>query len=104
MIPSSVVAAEEQLRRVIERRQGADIPEYLAAYARVAGNQFHLLPPGDPVRRQICERVLSVLGWARLTLLTRRAGLADDLRHLRKADRFFGETFDGAVPRFRLDL
>jgi hypothetical protein len=103
MIPSSIIAAEQELRRVIERRQGGDIPKCLAAYGEIAGNQVNSLPPGDPIRLQICKRVLSVLEWARLTLLTRRAGLADDLLLLRKADRFLNAKLS-AGPRFRLDL
>jgi hypothetical protein len=103
MIPSSIIAAEQELRRVIERRQGRDIPGCLAAYGEIAGNEVKSLLPGDPIRLQICERVLSVLEWARLTLLTRRACLADDLRLLRKTDRFLGAK-QSAGPQFRLDL
>lgn len=103
MIPSSIIAAEQELCRVIERRRGGDIPKCLSAYAEIAGNQFQSLPPGDPIRLQIRERVLSVLEWARLTLLTRRASLADDLRLLRKADRFLGAKLS-AGPQLRLDL
>jgi hypothetical protein len=103
VIPSSITAAEQELRRVIERRQGGDISKCLAAYGEIAGNQVQSLLPGDPIRLQICERVLSVLEWARLMLQTRRASLAEDLRLLRKADRFLGARLS-VGPRFRLDL
>jgi len=103
MIPSSIVEAESELRRAIERRREADISKCIAAYGEIARSRLKSLPPGDPIRLQICERVLSVLKWARLMLQTRRAGLADDLRLLRKADRFLGAKLSTA-PQFRLDL
>jgi hypothetical protein len=103
MIPSSIIAAERELRCVIERRQGCDIPGCLAAYCELAENQVKSLPPGDPIRLQICESVLSVLKWAGLVLRIRRATLAQDLRLLRKADRFLSAKVS-AGPRFRLDL
>jgi hypothetical protein len=103
MIPSPIVAAEQELRRVIERRQARDIPKCVAAYGEIAANQVKSLPPGDPIRLQICESVLSVLKWARLMLQIRRATLAEDLRLLRKVDRFLGAK-PSIRPRFRLDL
>jgi hypothetical protein len=103
VIPSPMVKAETELRRAVERRQEGDISKYIAAYGEIAGTHVNSLLPGDPIRLQICERVLSVLKWARLTLLTRRASLAGDLLRLRKADRFLGAKLS-AGPRFHLDL
>jgi len=103
VIPSSITAAEQELRRVIERRQASDITKCLAAFGEVAGNQVTALPLGDPIRLQICERVLSVLEWARLMLGIRRARLDEELALLRKADRFLGTGLNSS-PRFRLDL
>jgi hypothetical protein len=103
MIPSSIVAAEQELRRVVERRQARDIPPCIAAYGEAAENQVKSLPPGDPIRLQICESVLPVLKWARLVLQIRRATLAEDLRLLGKVDRFLGAK-QSAAPRFRFDL
>jgi hypothetical protein len=103
MIPSSITAAEQELRGVIERRQADDISKCLAVYGEVAGNHVKSLPPGDPIRLQICERVLSVLEWARLMLQIRRARMAEDLRVLHKADRFLSTRLSSS-PRFRLDL
>jgi len=103
VIPSSIIAAEQELRRVIERRQAGDISKCLSAYGEIARNQIESLLPDDPLRRQICERVISVLGWARLMLHTRRSALAEDLRVLQRANCFLAAE-PNAGPRFRLDL
>jgi hypothetical protein len=103
VIPSSIVKAESDLRRAVERRQEGDISKCIAAYGELARNQVQSLLPGDPIRLEISEHVISVLEWARLMLQTRRASLAEDLRLLRTADRFLGAELS-AAPRFRLDL
>jgi hypothetical protein len=103
MIPFPILAAERELRLVIERRRAGDISKCLAAYGEVARQQVNCLRPNDPVRRQVCERVLSVLDWARLMLNTRRSILAENLRALQRTQRFLG-TEPSAGPRFRQDL
>jgi hypothetical protein len=91
VIPSPVVeAAERELRGVIERRSGGDIAKCLADYGEIARKQIESVGLDDPARRQTCERVLSVLDWARLMLLTRRSALSEDLRVLQKAQSFLG--------------
>jgi hypothetical protein len=102
VIPSPIVKAESELRSAIERRQD-DISKCVAAYGEIAGNQVKSLSQGDPIRLEILEGVLRVLEWARLMLLTRRVSQAEDLRLLRKVDRFLSAKPD-AAPRFRLDL
>lgn len=103
MIPSSMIAAERELRRVIERRQTGDISKCLASYGETARKQLESLLPEDPVRRHVCERVLSVLNWAKLMLYTRRSTLAEELRFLQRTHRFLGVDASSS-PRFRLDL
>jgi hypothetical protein len=103
VIPSSIIAAERELRRVIERRQAGDISKFLTEYGETARKQLESLLPEDPVRRQVCERVLSVLDWAKLMLYTRRSALADDLRVLQRAHLFLGAETSSS-PRFHLDL
>jgi hypothetical protein len=103
VIPSPILKAETELRRVLERRQAGDIFKCITAYGEIAENQIKSLHPGDPIRRQVCERVLSVLKWARLMLQTRRATIAEELRLLRKVDRFLGDK-PSAVPQVQLDL
>lgn len=108
MIPSSMVAAEQELRRVIERRHTGDMSKCIAAYGETARNQVESRPPGDPVRLEICERVLAVLDWALLMLHTHRSTLAEDVRVLQKAHCFLGAELPGrepsGIPRFRMDL
>jgi hypothetical protein len=103
-----MIAAEQELRRVIERRQAGDISQCLTAYGETARKQLESLLPDDPARRQTCERVLSVLNWAKLMLHTRRSALAEELRVLQRTHRFLGaellRTEPGAGPRFRIDL
>jgi hypothetical protein len=103
VIPSSIIAAEQELRRVIERRQAGDISKCLADYGETARKQLDSLLPEDPVRRHVCERVLSVLNWAKLMLHTRRSTLAEELRVLQRTHRFLGAETSSS-PRFRLDL
>jgi len=103
VIPSSIMAAERELRLVIERRRAGDISKCLAAYGETAGNQIRGLLPEDPVRRQIYERVLSVLDWAMLMLYTRRSILAENLRAIQRTQRFLGAE-PSAGPRFHQDL
>jgi hypothetical protein len=108
VIPSSILDAERELRRVIERRQAGDISQCLAAYGETADLQLKSLRRDDPVRRQIFESVLYVLGWAKLMLHTRRSTLAENLRALQRTHRFLGAelrgTEPGPGPRFRIDL
>jgi len=108
MIPSPIIAAEQELRRVMERRQGGDISQCLDTYGETARKQLESILPGDPAHRQICEHVLSVLNWAKLMLHTRRSTLAEDLRALQRTHRFLGaerlSTEPGADPRIRIDL
>lgn len=103
MIPSSILNAERELRRAIERRQSGAIPQCLLALREIAGNQLKSFGPGDPVRVQTCQRVLSLLEWSRLMLQTQRARLAEDLRLLGKTDRFLAAKMSD-VSRLRLDL
>ncbi len=107
MIPSSIVTAESELRRAIERRHEGDIAKCIAVYGEIAANQVISLPPGDPIRVQILKSVLLVLEWARLMLQTRRASRAEDLLLLRKVDRFLSAKPNAGLssnPRFHLDL
>ena len=108
MIPSSIIAAEQELRRVIERRQAGDISQCLSAYGETARKQLESILPHDPAHRQICERVLSVLNWAKLMLHTRRSTLAEELRVLQRTHRFLGaerlDTAPGTDLRLRIDL
>jgi hypothetical protein len=90
MIPPSIDTAEQELRRVIERRQTGDVSKCIAAYADTAKQQLKSLLPGDPARLEIYERVRSVLDWGTVMLQTRRSFLADDLRALQKTHRFLG--------------
>lgn len=103
MIPSSILTAEKELRRAIERRREGDISKCISAYAEIAEREVQPLHPGDPVRLKICERVLSVLKWATLMLQTRRAVLAEELRLLQNVDRFL-DAKPSAGLRFHLDL
>jgi hypothetical protein len=103
VIPPTILQAELELRRVVERRQGGDIPGCIAAYAEIARDHVKSLRPLDPIRLEISERVLSVLEWATLMLQTRRAYLAEELHLLRKVNSFLGAK-QSAGPRFRLDL
>jgi hypothetical protein len=103
VIPSSIIAAEQELRRVIEKRQAGDISKFLTAYGDTTRKELESLLPEDPVRRHVSERVLSVLNWAKLILYTRRSTLAEELRVLQRAHRFLRAEASSS-PRFRLDL
>jgi hypothetical protein len=90
MISPSIDTAEQELRRVIERRQAGDVPKCIAAYIETARHQINSLLPDDPARVKIYERVRSVLDWGTAMLQTRRSFIADDLRTLQKTNRFLG--------------
>jgi hypothetical protein len=103
MIPTSLSEAEQKLRSVIERRLTGEIPECLADYGEVAGNEVKSLLFDDPIRGEICEHVAAVLEWARLMVHAQRSTVAEELRLLQRAECFLGaEPIAG--PRLRLDL
>ncbi|SRR6266566_65498 len=102
MIPTSLAEAEQELRRVIERRQAGDVTQCLNTYREIAGFQIGLLPD-DPARSQIRERVFAVLEWARCMLQTQRAACVDEMWLLDRADRFLGAE-PCVSPQLRLDI
>lgn len=80
--------AEQELRTLLERRQVDMAARFLIHYGDLAATEINLLPPEDPRRAELCKQVVGVLEWADHILQTHRSELNEELRLLRKTDRF----------------
>jgi hypothetical protein len=95
MIPKPLAALEHELRLAVRTRQFAEAGRLVIPYCRSAADHITSLPPGSVSGSEIATRVLEVLDWSNLMLLTARAAIADDLAPLPMISRYLTPP-DGA--------
>jgi hypothetical protein len=95
MIPAPLLAIETQLRRAVEGQQFEETARLISQYCQSAEGHIKSLPARSTSGGEIATRVVDVLNWSNLMLLTARSSIADKLgplplisRYLSPEDRF----------------
>jgi hypothetical protein len=94
MIPEPLLEHEHRLRRAVERRQYADLPQLL--------EEMRLIADQHP-RPDVAKWMRGTIDWARLMAITQRQIWADELDRLPMVSRYLERSTE--IPSgFCLDL
>jgi hypothetical protein len=94
---------EQNLRRAAESGRYDDVQCLATAFCQAAAAHLKALPTQDHGRRQIAIRIMDVLDWTLLMMLTARASCLDELSRVLVANRYLHQA-DVPPEKARLHL
>jgi hypothetical protein len=92
MMPEALDRLERDLRRATEAGQYDDVHRLATALCQAGAEHLTALPPQDPDGPRIAGRVMEVLDWALLMMLTARASCLDELNRVLVVNQYLHQA------------